>query len=408
MPSTPIAPEEAGASHRRPFTVLQVIPSLETGGAERAVIDIAAALVRRGDRALVASEGGRLEAELADAGGRLVRLPTASKNPARIGLLAHRLIRLIRAENVDIVHARSRAPAWAARLASRRTGIPFVTTFHGIYSERNAMKRRYNSVMARGDIVIANSHYTAELIKERYGTPAGPIVVIRRGIDGAAFSFAAVGEARRQSLRRAWGLGGGEAVVLNLARLTEWKGQRVLVEAASMPPLSEHEGLVVVLAGDTQGRDKYRAALEDLIARHDLKGRVRIVGHCDDAPAALSLAGVAVVASTEPEAFGRTAIEAAAMGIPVVATGIGATAETVLAPPLHSSEQRTGWLVPSNDAAGIGEAIEAALRLSPSERAALAERARRHAMRFTTESMQEATLAAYDRLLLSRREGSRS
>ena len=160
MPSSP--------SHA--LTVLQVIPSLETGGAERAVIEIAAALTRRGDRALVASKGGRLEGELKAAGGELMRLPTATKNPLAILANARRLVRLIRAEKVDIVHARSRAPAWSALLACRRTGVPFVTTFHGIYGEKKRAKRLYNSVMARGDAIIANSHYTARLIRERYGT----------------------------------------------------------------------------------------------------------------------------------------------------------------------------------------------------------------------------------------------
>jgi glycosyltransferase involved in cell wall biosynthesis len=397
MPSTP-KPASAAAAARRPLTVLQVIPSLDTGGAERAAIDIAAALAKRGDRALVVSEGGRLAAELAEAGGTLVPLRAASKNPARIGMLALSLIRLIREEKVDIVHARSRAPAWAARLACRRTGVPFVATFHGIYGERNAMKGRYNSVMARGDAVIANSEYTAGLIRERYGTPKERIVVIPRGIDASRFSPEAVDDARRQALREAWGLSGGETVVLHLARLTGWKGQKVLVEAAAHPALARRDRLVVVLAGDTQGREDYRRELEESIAAHNLQDRVRIVGHCSDAPAALSLSDVAVTASTEPEAFGRTAIEAASMGVPVVAAALGATMETVLAPPRSTAEERTGWLVPPADGAALADAIGAALVLEPAERKALAARARRHAAGFTTDAMQEATLAVYDRL----------
>jgi glycosyltransferase involved in cell wall biosynthesis len=391
------------AAPRRPLTVLQLIPTLETGGAERATLDIAAALVRRGDRALVASEGGRLAAELAAAGGRLIKLPVATKNPVRLALLALRLVRLIRAEKVDIVHARSRAPAWAARLACRRTGTPLVTTFHGIYGERNAIKRRYNSVMAQGDVVIANSQYTARLIMERHGTPAERIAVIPRGVDLARFSRVAVGEERRRALRRDWGLEGGERLVLNLARLTGWKGQKVLAEAAALPPLAGRDDVVVVLAGDAQGRFQYRRELEQSIATRDLTGRVRIVGHCDDAPAALALADVAVIASIEPEAFGRTAIEAAAMGVPAVATALGATVETVLAPPRCSPAKRTGWLVPPGQPAALAEAIDAALSLSPAERHALAARARENAMRFTTEAMQDATLAVYDRLAVAER-----
>ncbi len=382
----------------RPLTVLQVIPTLETGGAERTTIDIAAALVKRGDHALVASAGGRLASELTEIGATLFDVPVGAKNPYDLGLNVLRIGGLIKEFGIDVVHARSRAPAWAARLACRRAGIPFVTTFHGSYAERNALKRFYNSVMASGDVVIANSHYTADLIAQRYGAEPERIVVIQRGTDLARFSAEAVSDERRNALRREWGLEAGERIVLNLARLTGWKGQSVLIEAASLPQLSAHGDVVVVLAGDAQGRDTYRQTLERSIATHDLNGRLRIVGHCADAPAALALADVAIIASTEPEAFGRTAVEAAALGVPVVATALGATAETVLAPPACAADQRTGWLVPSGDAAALADGIHAALALSPGERQALAGRARTHAMRFSVEAMQQATLAVYDRL----------
>jgi glycosyltransferase involved in cell wall biosynthesis len=252
--------------------------------------------------------------------------------------------------------------------------------------------------MARGDVVIANSHYTARLIGERYRTRGARIVVIPRGIDVARFDLAAVAEERREALRRTWGIPAGGKIVLNLARLTGWKGQAVLIEAATQPPLAGRSDITFVLAGDDQGRIQYRRELEQSIAAHDLTGRVRIVGHCDDTPAALALADVAVIASTEPEAFGRTAIEAAAMGVPVVATALGATVETVSVPPQCAAESRTGWLVPPGDAAALSAALEAALALSPAERKALAGHAREKAMRFTTEAMQDATLAVYDRL----------
>ncbi len=397
----PSSPERSGPA-RHPLTVLQVIPSLDTGGAERAAIDISAALAARGDRALVASEGGRLEGQLAEAGGTLIRLPVGAKNPATILMNANRLATLIRRERVDIVHARSRAPAWSARLACRRTGTPFVTTFHGIYGERSAPKRLYNSVMAAGDIVIANSAFTAELIRARYATPAERIIVIPRGIDLERFDPKAVEPARRDTLRRAWGLSEDARIVLNLARLTGWKGQAVLIEAAARAEIADTAGTVVVLAGDAQGRDDYRRMLEEMIAARGLDGRVAIVGHCDDPAAAFALAEVAVIASTEAEAFGRTAIEAAAMGVPVVATRLGATAETVLAPPRVSEDARTGWLVPPGDADALASAIAAALRLDLAERDALSARARVHATGFSTDAMQTATLAAYDGLLASR------
>jgi glycosyltransferase involved in cell wall biosynthesis len=388
------------SSHPRgPITVLQVVPALDTGGAERTTIDMAAALSGRGDRALVASAGGRMEAELAAAGGELIRIPAASKNPIEMAVNAARIARIVRRGHVDIVHARSRAPAWAALVACRITGVPLVTTYHGVYGERNAAKRFYNSVMARGDVVIANSHYTAELVRERYGTQPERVAVIHRGTDLKRFDPATVGEDRRAALRAAWGLGGSERVVLNLARLTGWKGQRVLIEAAALPPLSGFPDLVIVLAGDDQGRSGYRRELEGLIEKSGGPGRIRLVGHCEDVAAALSLAAAAVVASTEPEAFGRAAVEAQAMGVPVVVTDHGAATETVLAPPDVAPSARTGWRVPPGDPNALAVALAEALTLSAPEHAALAARARTHASGFSVEAMQAATLAVYDRLL---------
>ena len=333
-----------------------------------------------------------------------MRLPTQSKNPLTIALNARRLARLIRRERVDIVHARSRAPAWSARIACRATGTPFVTTYHGIYGEKGKAKRLYNSVMAAGDIVIANSEYTARLIRERYATPPERIVVIPRGIDLAAFDANAVDEARREALRSAWRIPPGARVILQLARLSGWKGQEVLIEALALPPLAGRGELVAILAGDAQGRDHYRRELEALTEVHGFSERVRTVGHCDDTPAAFALADVAVVASTEAEAFGRAAVEAAAMGVPVVATALGATEETVLAPPRVADTERTGWLVPPGDAAALAAAIDAALALSAEERRALGGRARRRAEEFATATMQARTLALYDRLHTERAE----
>jgi glycosyltransferase involved in cell wall biosynthesis len=211
----------------------------------------------------------------------------------------------------------------------------------------------------------------------------------------------AVGEERRHAMQKAWGLRGTERVVLNLARLTGWKGQSVLVEAAAMRPLAGHDDVVVVLAGDEQGRGGYRRELEEAIAARGLDGRVRIVGHCDDVPAAFAIAEVAVIASTEPEAFGRAAVEAEAMGVPVVAAALGAVPETVLAPPEIDAALRTGWHVPPNEPQALSAAIGEALALTPAERQALGRRARAHAARFSVEAMCAATLAVYDRLLRS-------
>src|SRR5512145_2915304 len=166
-------------------TILQVIPQLDAGGAELSVVEIAGAIARAGGRALVLAEPGRLAADVANAGGQVIPFPAATKNPVRLLANARRMARIAAREGVDLVHARSRAPAWSALIAARRLGVPFVTTYHGAYNETNALKRLYNSVMARGDVVIANSRFTAGLIAARYGTPAERVEVIHRGVDTA-------------------------------------------------------------------------------------------------------------------------------------------------------------------------------------------------------------------------------
>ncbi len=382
-------------------TVLQILPSLETGGAERTAVDVAAALVAAGHRAIVASEGGRMVAELEAAGAEHLAFPAATKNPFAMAVNIARLAGLVRREGVDLLHARSRAPAWVALAAARRTGVPFVTTYHGAYRAGSRPKAFYNSVMARGDAVIANSAWTAGEIAARYPFAASRIVTIARGSDLSAFAPGAVSPERRAAVAAQFDLGDDERrpVILHLARLTGWKGQRVLIDAAAALAREGHD-LVTILAGDAQGRDGYVDDLSRRIAAVGLADRVRLVGHCDDVPAALALATVAVVPSTEPEAFGRAAVEAQAAGVPVVASDHGAAAETVLAPPTTPADRRTGWRVPPGDATALARAVAEALALDPVEKLALAERARTHvAAAYGVETMTSATLAVYEQVL---------
>ncbi|WP_430910497.1 glycosyltransferase family 4 protein [Methylobacterium sp. sgz302541] len=381
--------------------VLQIIPELDAGGAERTTVDIAAALAAAGARPLVATTGGRLVGELQAKGGVWLPFPAASKNPVAMALNVGRLMRLCRREGVQIIHARSRAPAWVALGAARRLGIPFVTTYHGSYSGRTGVKVLYNSVMARGDAVIANSHYTADLIRSLHAEQAGERVqVIHRGTDLAIFNPVAVGPARVEALRRAWGVQPHERVVLLAARLTAWKGQRVLIEAARRMRDAGVPDFVVVLAGDPQGRVAYERELDGLIAARGLDGIVRRVGHCVDMPAAFRAASVVAVPSVEPEAFGRSAVEAQALGTPVVVSDLGAVPETVLSPPAVPQAQRTGWRVTAGDDAALAEALTEALSLGASARDALGRRGRAHvAAHFSLERMCEDTLAVYARLL---------
>jgi len=381
-------------------TILQAVPRLDAGGSEQAAVEIAAALGHAGARALVATEGGRMATALAEASGEMVRLPMASKSPFTMLANARRLAELIEARQIDLVHARSRAPAWSALIAARHTGRPFVTTYHGAYARPGPFKNLYNSVMARGDVVIANSEYTARLIAARHGTHRERIRVIYRGIDPAQFTPDAVSEQRLARLRTSWDVREGQPIVLQAARLTSWKGQKLVIAAAEQLRREGRLGeLVFVLVGDAQGREGYRSELERTIEAADLGDRVRLPGHCDDMPAAFALARVAVIASTSAETFGRTSIEAQAMGCPVIVSDIGAAPETIL-PESPDRREFTGWIVPCNNAAAIAAKVDEALTLAPAAYAALGARARCHvAAKFSLREMQRATLAVYDELL---------
>jgi glycosyltransferase involved in cell wall biosynthesis len=381
-------------------TILQIIPRLDSGGAEQAVVEIAGALVRSGGRALVLAETGRLAAKLAAAGGELIAFPAASKNPVRILANAGTLARLIAHHGVDLVHARSRAPAWSGLIAARRSRVSFVTTYHGAYGEANAAKRAYNSVMARGDVVIANSRYTAELIVRRYGTPRARIACIHRGVDVDRFDPDRVAPERLAALRQSWGVEAGRPIILQAARLTAWKGQGMLIDAGRrLNATGRLAGARIILAGDAQGRDGYAQWLQHQIDAGGLTAMVRLVGHVEDMAAAYLAAHVTVIGSTEPEAFGRAAIEAAAMQCPVIASDLGAPPETILAAPTAASTA-TGWLVPPGDASALADRLAEALALTDAERTEIGGRARRHVLaHFTLEAMQRQTLAVYDRLL---------
>ncbi len=381
--------------------ILQIIPELEAGGAERTTVDVAAGLAAAGARALVATEGGRLVGELQAKGGHWLRFPAAAKNPLRMAINTAKLVALCRREGVQLIHARSRAPAWVALGAARRLGLPFVTTYHGSYAGRAGVKVLYNSVMARGDVVIANSHYTADLIRRLHAEQAGDRVrVIYRGTDLSAFNPHAVGTGRVEAIRRAWGVAPHERIVLLAARLTAWKGHRVLIEAAALLRDQGVRDLAIVLAGDPQGRIAYEREIDALVAARGLGDMVRRVGHCTDMPAAFRAASVVAVPSVEPEAFGRSAVEAQALGTPVIVSDLGAVPETVLAPPDAPAGQRTGWRVPPGDAVALAAALTEALSLGASARDSLARRCRAHVeAHFSLDGMVGHTLAIYADLL---------
>jgi glycosyltransferase involved in cell wall biosynthesis len=365
--------------------ILQVLPALVTGGVERSAIEIAQAVTEADGIALVASAGGPLVRAVERAGGRHIMLPLSRKTPYAIWRNAARLAALIQAENVSLVHARSRAPAWSALIAARRTGVHFVTTYHGAYNEDLPFKRQYNAVMARGEIVIAASHFVAELICARHGTDASRIRVIPRGVDTAAFDPEAVDAERMALLARVWRLPDGAPTIMLPGRLTRWKGQTVLIEALAR---MRNRDAVAVLVGEKQRR-RYEAELVAMATRLGVASRLRLAGHCDEMPAALMLSDVVVNASIAPEAFGRVVIEAQAMARPTIATDHGGAAETV-------EHGVTGWRVPPKNADALAAALDHALSLPVEERAALGARARAAVVaRYTVQAMQAATIEVY-------------
>jgi glycosyltransferase involved in cell wall biosynthesis len=380
--------------------ILQVVPRLDAGGGEQAALEIAEALTRAGASALVATEGGRMANALAEAGGEIVPLPMSSKNPFTILANARALARLIEERDIDLVHARSRAPGWSAFLAARRTGRPFVTTYHGAYGDFGPLKSAYNSVMGRGDRVIANSRYTADLIAARHEAARERIRTIYRGVDVGLFDPSAVPANAEAELRERWGVSPKTKIVLQAARLTGLKGHRQTIEAASL--LNDEgalEGSAIVFAGDAPGKSGYRRELTALIARHGLEDKVLLVGHCQEMQAAFLAARVALVPSLVPETFGRTSVEAQAMGCPVIVSDLGALPETIVSPEEQKSGF-TGWLVAPGDTPALAAKIKLALSLAPETRAALGARARhRVAAKFTLHRMQRETLAVYDELL---------
>ena len=348
------------------LTVLQIIPRLGAGGAEQACFDVAAGLVARGDRALVVSDFGSRVDEVAKVGGEYMQIPAASKNPLQIWRNAKWLEELIRKEHIDIIHARSRAPAWSAWLAAKRTKCHYVTTFScSLPFFRNKIKKAYNDVMARGERIIAISQFVAEHIHREYGVPEKRIRTIYRGIETEKFASEKVTPERQKVLRDAWNVTRHDRIILLPARLSPIKGHKLLIAAMAVEPLNS-ENVIAVIIGDDQGRVAYRQELTEQIEKKALGDRVRLVKHCSDMPAAYSLASVVAMPSYVPEGFGRVPVEAMAMGVPVVASSLGATIETVL-------EGVTGWLLPPHDPSQWAEALTNALHLSEEERAKMAD-----------------------------------
>lgn len=371
--------------------MLQLVPRLEGGGVERGTVEIAEAIVQSGGRALVATEGGKMIRRLEAVGGEPILMNAATKHPLNIWQNGRALAKLIRDLDVDIVHARSRAPAWSGWMACRDTGAVFVTTYHGAYTEDFPLKRWYNAVMAKGTPVIAPSEFIRHLVVERHGVDPEDVITIPRGADLRVFSEDRVTAHRTLDLTRSWDLiEDTRPIVMMPGRLTRLKGGESLIDAAAR--LKELRGasdfLVLLVGGESAAG--FSQVLADRIEATGTSDVVRMTGACDDMPAALKLASVVVSASIEPESFGRVAVEAQAMGRPVIATAHGGAMETV-------EEGVTGWLYPPGDVETLAVIIAEALLLSPKERDRVGRAGRKRVETlFTTLAMQRSTLAVYE------------
>jgi glycosyltransferase involved in cell wall biosynthesis len=376
-------------------TVLQIIPGLEVNPTARAAIEIAAALGAAGARALIACAGGQMMGELQAKGGVFVPFPSRTKNPLAMVLNVRRLARLIAAEGADIVHVRSRALAWIAYGATRLTKTPFVTTFPSVYQGSNPIALRYNSVLARGDAVLADSNFTAALIAKLYFPAAGKIRVVHDGLDCQVFTPDAVAPARVQATRRHWKVAPDERIVLLAAQTRPGSGHKILIEAAGLLSRSGLAGVKFILACDRDENSALDRGIDRAIATEGLQGIIFRTGPCD-MPAALLAASIVVVPATDARAFGDAAVQAQAMGTPVIAANLAAAPETVLAPPMIEESSRTGFLVPPGNAAALALAIARVLSLGATASGKLSSRAKKHVETcFSTEHMCATTLEAY-------------
>lgn len=353
-------------------TILQIVPALAEPDADRTAIDIAAALAEVGARPLVAAPAGRLVSELQAKGGVWLDFPSQAKNPVSMALAAQRLKTLIAQEQIDLVHARSRPASWVAYAATRASKLPFVTSLGQVSPGQSIIKQQYNSVLARGDAVIAGSKFAAATIASLYPASAANITLVRPGVDTKPFQVDTIMPARVQAVRRAWNIAPDERIILLVAKPSIWKGHKVLIEAVQLVVKNGFDDLALVFVGDAKGT--FGREIEQAVRSAEMKSRVHRVADCADMPAALLAATVVVVPSIEAESFGRVAVEAQAAGTPVIVSDLGALPETVLAPPDVEAGRRTGWRISPSDPALLADALREALSLGASSRDALGAR----------------------------------
>ncbi len=372
-------------------TILQIIPSFVAGGAEQGCVDVAQALLRQGWRALVASSGGAMVPRLEKIGAQHITLPLASKNPVQMWRNVLALKQLIETENVSIIHARSRAPAWSAYLAAQLAHVPFVTTFHAAYKFKTPIKKAYNSVMAKGVRVVAISQFIAQHIQQNYAVPESRVRLIYRGLDPEYFNPDSVSFARVQALNSAWHISPEQVVVLCPGRLSPIKGQSLAIKAFA--GAQKPANAVLVLLGPDQGRTAYAQQLQQLAQQLGVAENVRFVASCSDMPAAYLRAQLVLMPSQVPEGFGRVPIEAMAMQRPIIASALGAVAETI-------QHEQTGWALPAQSEALWQNHIAQAFAQDSARRVQMGQAGRALVQaRFTLAEMQSRNIQLYQEVL---------
>ncbi len=379
------------------INVLQVIPKLGYGGAETGCYDIAHYLAEKECGSYIATSGGELLKFVKKNRVGIFKIPVHSKNPILIFLNAIFLSFFILAKKINIVHARSRAPAWSCYLACLLTNRAFVTTFHGTYNFNNKLKKFYNSVMLRSNLTIAGSNFIFSHINENYNeylNKKKKLRVIFRGINIDYFSQKNISVLKQEKLKMEWGLEQNKFTILMPGRLTSWKGQEKLIESLNI--LIEDYNTTnfqAILLGSDQGRKVYTKKLHSLVERYSLTKKVKFIENCKEMPLAYSLADVVVSASIEPEAFGRVAVESQAMGKPIIASNLGGSKETVL-------NKKTGFLYKHDDPRELAKNLNTVIQLNQEDLKFMGNEGRKNITRkFDVEVMCDSNLREYKKLL---------
>ena len=377
--------------------VLQVIPKLGYGGAETGCYDLAHYLPENNCSSYIVTSGGELLKFVDQKKVKLIKLPVHSKNPILIFLNSIALIFIILFHNISIVHARSRAPAWSCLIATKVTRRKFVTTFHGTYKFNNLIKKFYNSVMVRSNLIIAGSNFIFSHIKDNYSKYLNikkKFLVIFRGINVDYFDPSITLETEENNLLSEWGVNRSKKLILLPGRLTTWKGQEVFIEALNLVNKElGHQSFYAIILGSDQGRDIYTKKIKRLAEQYRLTSQLKFVEHCQNMPLAYKLSDLVISASIEPEAFGRVAIEAQSMEKPIIASDIGGSNETIV-------NNETGFLFKSGNPESLSKKIVKALNLDQSRLKSMGIEGRKNIIKkFNVEKMCFSTYSEYKKLL---------